>query len=81
MTPAEQPMPPRLYVMVLLRILKWFTIMALRLGVGLNSEQLTTRMSICRSKQADVKGRGSRSRCRSAPVSYAADLVDAETLA
>ena len=33
--------------MVLLRILKWFTIIALRLGVGLNSEQFTTRMSIC----------------------------------
>ena len=27
------------------RILKWFTIIALSEGVGLNSEQLTTRMS------------------------------------
>ena len=29
------------------RILKWFTIIALRLGVGLNSEQFTIRMSTC----------------------------------
>lgn len=40
-------MPPRLYEFTSDRILKWFTIMAVRLGVGLNSEQFTMRMSIC----------------------------------
>ena len=46
MTPAEQPMPPRLYDRMSWRIPKWLTIMALRLGVGQNREQLTTRMSM-----------------------------------
>ena len=32
MTPAEQPMPARLYVITLVRILKWFTIMAAQGG-------------------------------------------------
>ncbi len=43
-------MPPRLYEFTFDRILKWFTIMAVRLGVGLNSEQFTMRMSICAPK-------------------------------
>jgi hypothetical protein len=37
-------MPPRLYVMVFLSILKWFMMCAHRLGVGQNRLQLTTRM-------------------------------------
>lgn len=45
MTPAEQPMPDRLYDTTLDFILKWFTIMALSDGVGLNSEQFTIKMS------------------------------------
>jgi hypothetical protein len=34
--------------MVLEPILKWFMIMALRLGVGLKREQFTMTMPICR---------------------------------
>lgn len=45
MTPAEQPIPDRLYDTMFDFILKWFTIMALSDGVGLNSEQFTIRMS------------------------------------
>ena len=44
-TPAEHPMPARLYVMMFVRILNRLTIIADSEGVGLNSEQLTTRMS------------------------------------
>ncbi len=39
-------MPARLYEMTSPRILKWFTTIALSEGVGLNNEQLTTRMSM-----------------------------------
>ncbi len=46
-TPALQPMPLRLYDTTLDAILKWLTIMADSDGVGLNSEQLTIRMSTC----------------------------------
>ncbi len=49
MTPAEQPMPDRLYETTLDFILKWFTIMALSEGVGLNSEQFTIKISTCAS--------------------------------
>lgn len=45
MTPAEQPIPDRLYDTTFDFILKWFTIMALSDGVGLNSEQFTIKMS------------------------------------
>ncbi len=47
MTPAEHPMPPRLYDTMLDRILKWLMIIADREGVGLNRLQFTIRMSTC----------------------------------
>ena len=47
MTPAEQPMPARLYDTMLDRILKWLMIIADKEGVGLNKLQLTTKISIC----------------------------------
>lgn len=50
MTPAEQPMPARLYDTMLERILKWLMIMADREGVGLKRLQLTTKISICRQQ-------------------------------
>ena len=46
MTPALQPMPPRLNDKMSSRILKRLTSMADREGVGQKSEQLTTRMSM-----------------------------------
>ncbi len=49
MTPAEQPMPDRLYDTTFDFILKWLTIMADSDGVGLNSEQFTIRMSTCKA--------------------------------
>lgn len=45
-TPAEQPIPAKLNDTMSDRILKWLTSMADREGVGLNSEQLTTKMSM-----------------------------------
>ena len=48
MMPAEQPMPPKLYDRMLLRIPKRLTSMALRLGVGQNRLQFTTRMPTSR---------------------------------
>ena len=57
-TPALQPMPLRLYDTTLDAILKWLTIMADSDGVGLNSEQLTIRMSTC------APARGARVRAR-----------------
>ena len=42
-TPAEQPMPPRLYETTSARILKRLTSIAESDGVGQKSEQLTTR--------------------------------------
>ena len=47
MRPALQPMPERLYVTMLGRMRKWFTIMDASDGVGLNREQLTIKMSTC----------------------------------
>lgn len=47
MTPLEQPMPARLWDSTSVRILKWFTTMLARLGVGAKQEQTTIRMSIC----------------------------------
>ena len=47
MTPAEQPMPDRLYDTTLDFILKWLTIMAESDGVGLNREQFTIKISTC----------------------------------
>ena len=49
MTPAEHPMPDRLYEMMLELNLKWLTIMADSDGVGLNKLQFTTRISICKT--------------------------------
>ena len=46
MTPALQPMPPRLNDRMSSRILKRLTSMADREGVGQKREQLTTRMSM-----------------------------------
>jgi len=51
-------MPLRLYDTTLDAILKWLTIMADSDGVGLNSEQLTIRMSTC------APARGARVRIR-----------------
>ena len=47
MTPALQPMPERLYVTMLGRMRKWFTIMDASDGVGLKREQFTIKMSTC----------------------------------
>lgn len=54
MTPAEQPIPARLYDTILERILKWLIIIADSEGVGLNRLQLTTRMSICKAREPNV---------------------------
>ena len=45
MSPAEQPMPARLYDTMFSRSLKWLTIIADMDGVGLKSEQLTMSAS------------------------------------
>ena len=45
MSPAEHPMPPRLYVRILDLILNLLTHMDVREGVGQKREQLTMSMS------------------------------------
>lgn len=46
-TPAEQPIPARLWESMSERILKWLTSMEAREGVGAKQEQTTMRTSIC----------------------------------
>ncbi len=64
-TPALQPMPARLNESRSERMRKWLAIMADSDGVGLNSEQLTTRMSM--SLAARPARRRSRCRRRAGP--------------
>ena len=51
MTPAEQPMPARLWESMSERILKWLTIIDAREGVGEKQEHTAIRMSICTCTQ------------------------------
>lgn len=45
-SPAEHPIPERLYTMMLDRMLKWLMIMDAKDGVGLKRLQLTTKISM-----------------------------------
>ena len=51
MREPAQPMPDRLKVRTSLRILKWLTTAADRLGVGLNAVEPTIKPSICSRQQ------------------------------
>ena len=58
MTPAEQPMPARLWDRISERILKWLTHIDANDGVGEKQEQTTMSMSICSDTQYILSSQG-----------------------